>query len=316
MPSQTLIPVADLFEAHLTVTDLDRAVAFYRDQLTLPLARVLPDRKVAFFWIGAPGKAMLGLWEAGAMPINLSLHVAFRAALSDLQDAPARLRKAGIEPMDLDGRPTDEPVVLAWMPAASVYFRDPDNNLLEYIAMLTDAPTPALGVVPWSDWILRRPLDRAAILIEPFRGVRSELLPLFEQADDSPKEINSYIELGEVLVARRAQRIIGHIQLIANTTDQEIKSVAVIDQERGQGVGAALVHAALDQASSAGSSRVLVATATSDIENLRFYQRLGFRMDRVEPNKFTIDRGYPGLEIDGIPIRDQVWLSINVNDRR
>ena len=33
-------------------TDLDRAVAFYRDQLALPLAHIFPERKVAFFWTG------------------------------------------------------------------------------------------------------------------------------------------------------------------------------------------------------------------------------------------------------------------------
>ena len=89
MATENLIPIADLFEAHLTVSDLDRAVAFYGDLLSLRLARVFPDRKVAFFWIGAPGKAMLGLWEAGTMPIKVSLHVAFQVALSDLHDAPA-----------------------------------------------------------------------------------------------------------------------------------------------------------------------------------------------------------------------------------
>ena len=157
MATQNLIPIADLFEAHLIVSELDRAVAFYRDLLSLPLARVFPDRKVAFFWIGAPGKAMLGLWEAGTMPISVSLHVAFQVALSDLHDAPTRLRKAGIQPRDLAGLPTQEPVVLAWMPAASVYFRDPDNNLLEFITMLTDPPRPDLGVLPWSDWLRLTP---------------------------------------------------------------------------------------------------------------------------------------------------------------
>ena len=157
MATENLIPIADLFEAHLTVSELDRAVAFYRDLLSLPQARVFPDRKAAFFWIGAPGKAMLGLWEAGTMPINVSLHVAFQVALSDLHEAPARLQKAGIQPRDLDGLPTEEPVVLAWMPAASVYFRDPDNNLLEFITMLPDPPRPDLGVLPWSDWLRRTP---------------------------------------------------------------------------------------------------------------------------------------------------------------
>src|SRR5215831_10714859 len=116
MPAPNTIPVVDLFEAHLTVSDLDRAVTFYRDQLALPLAHVVPERKVAFFWIGAPGKSMLGLWESGTMPMSMSLHVAFQVALADLHQAAARLRNAGIEPRDLDGHSTAEPVVLAWMP--------------------------------------------------------------------------------------------------------------------------------------------------------------------------------------------------------
>jgi lactoylglutathione lyase len=157
MPCENLTPIADPFEAHLTVNDLDRAVAFYRDQLALPLAHIFPERNVAFFWIGAPGKAMIGLREAGAMPINVSLQGAFQVALSDLHYAPAKLQNAGIQPRDSTGLPTEEPVVLAWMPAASVYFRDPDNNLLEFIAMLTDPPRPDLGVLPWSDWVRRGP---------------------------------------------------------------------------------------------------------------------------------------------------------------
>ncbi len=90
------------------------------------------------------------------MPISVSLHVAFQVALADLHEAAQRLQEGGIQPMDLAGLPTEEPVVLAWMPAASVYFRDPDNNLLEYIAMLPDPPRPDLGVLSWSDWIQRK----------------------------------------------------------------------------------------------------------------------------------------------------------------
>jgi lactoylglutathione lyase len=89
------------------------------------------------------------------MPIAVSLHVAFQVDTSDLHDAPARLREAGIQPADFAGLPTQEPVVLAWMPAAAVYFRDPDNNLLEFISMLPDSPRPELGIISWSDWLRR-----------------------------------------------------------------------------------------------------------------------------------------------------------------
>ena len=52
-----------------------------------------------------------------------------------------------------------------------------------------------------------------------------------------------------------------------------------------------------------------VATAAADIGNLRFYQRLGFRLRSVERDAFTPAAGYePGLLIDGIELRDRVWL--------
>jgi lactoylglutathione lyase len=44
-----MIEIRGLFETHLNVGDLDRSVAFYRDVLKLPLARVFPERRVAFF---------------------------------------------------------------------------------------------------------------------------------------------------------------------------------------------------------------------------------------------------------------------------
>jgi lactoylglutathione lyase len=42
--------------------------------------------------------------------------------------------------------------VIGWMPAAAVYFEDPDGHLLEYLAMLDEAPRPEAGVVGWSEW--------------------------------------------------------------------------------------------------------------------------------------------------------------------
>ena len=126
-----MIPVRGLFEVHMSVTDLDRAIAFYGDAVGLRLAHIESARHAAFFWIGAPGSAMLGLWRAGSAPQTVTQHTAFRASLADVIAAPLALRAAGITPLDFYGRPTDQPIVFGWMPAASVFFRDPDSNLVE-----------------------------------------------------------------------------------------------------------------------------------------------------------------------------------------
>ena len=147
------VPTRGLFETHLTVADLDASVTFYREIVGLELAHRLQDRRVAFFWVGGRGHTMLGVWEAGSAPNTMRLHVAFTCALADVLDAPARLRQCGVAPLGFNGEPADEPVVVGWMPAASVFFRDPDGHLLEYVAMLADAPRSEMGVVPYSAWV-------------------------------------------------------------------------------------------------------------------------------------------------------------------
>jgi lactoylglutathione lyase len=95
---------------------------------------------------------MLGLWRAGGAPQKTTTHIAFAAAVDDVVAAPGKLQSAGIVPLDFHGNPTDESIVLAWMPAVAVYFLDPDGHLLEYLAMLEGAPRPDRGVVTWRAW--------------------------------------------------------------------------------------------------------------------------------------------------------------------
>ena len=144
--------VDGLFEAHLNVRSLARSVDFYRDVVGLAVAYELPERQVAFFWCGDPGASMLGLWEQGSMPMAMRLHVAFTVSLAEILAAPERLAAHGVEPRSFFGQPTGEPSVIGWMPAAAVYFRDPDDHQLEYLTMLEGPARIELGVVPWSEW--------------------------------------------------------------------------------------------------------------------------------------------------------------------
>ena len=147
--------------------------------------------------------------------------------------------------------------------------------------------------------------------IEIFTGSREPLSPLFALADDSPEQIASYMSLGEIFVVREDGLIIAHLQ-IAETESVgvfELKSMAVAEAHQGRGVGRGLVEAAIARCRARGGHRLIVSTATADIGNLRFYQRLGFRMYRIVRDAFSPLRGYPeAMQIDGIPLRDQVFL--------
>jgi lactoylglutathione lyase len=148
-----LVPIRGLFETHLTVSDLPRSIAFYRDVVGLQLALEVYEGNAAFFWVGDSSRSMLGLWSLGTAPLGLTLHVAFEVALDDLLQAPKHLKAQGITPLSFFGLETTEPSVIGWMPAASIYFRDPDGHLIEYLAMLDEDPRPTVEIVSWSNWL-------------------------------------------------------------------------------------------------------------------------------------------------------------------
>ena len=75
-----------------------------------------------------------------------------RCRLEDVLSASERLRSLGVTPLSFFATETAEPSVIGWMPAAAVYFRDPDGHLLEYLAMLDEPPRREFGVRPWSQW--------------------------------------------------------------------------------------------------------------------------------------------------------------------
>jgi GNAT superfamily N-acetyltransferase len=153
--------------------------------------------------------------------------------------------------------------------------------------------------------------------IDWYIGPRSTLRHLFEFAEDSRSRLGEYLELGQVLVALHGVAVLGHLQLVP--TEQvgeiELKNMAVLPDQRGTGVGRALVESALNRCHAEGWSRMVVATAAADIGNLRFYQRVGFRLFRVERDAFTAATGCPDpILIDGIPLLDRVWLSQELAD--
>lgn len=152
--------------------------------------------------------------------------------------------------------------------------------------------------------------------IDRYNDDRARLLPLFALADDSAAQIATYISRGDVLVARDDGLAIGYLQILQTSEAGvfELKSMAVTEQRQREGIGAGLVEAALAYCRARNGRQLIVSTAAADTGNLRFYQRQGFRMSKIMRDVFTPANGYiEGAVIDGIALRDQVFLDLDLN---
>jgi len=148
-----MIPINGLYETHLTVSNLERSIEFYRDVVGLELAHTIAERNVAFFWVGGRETSMLGLWSIHSSPLRLKLHIAFHTTLEQVIASLAYLRSKGIIPRSGAGTEIQEPSVFPWMPSANVYFDDPDGHSLEYIAILPGKARPEIaGMMTLSEW--------------------------------------------------------------------------------------------------------------------------------------------------------------------
>jgi lactoylglutathione lyase len=143
--------IQGLFETHIKTRNLEKSIQFYEQVLGLKLGHLEQQRRIAFFWIGAPGQAMLGVWETPAESWTKN-HFAFTITLEQMHTIREVLAEHGLEYRNFSDSNTGSLEVLAWMPAVSVYFSDPDGNSLEFIVILPDAPQPELGLVAWENW--------------------------------------------------------------------------------------------------------------------------------------------------------------------
>jgi lactoylglutathione lyase len=145
--------ITGLYETHLFVENLERSIDFYNNVLGLQKCSYVDERRVAFFWIGKPKQAMLGLWEKPKDQIDIR-HFAFTCTKEFiLNESIAFLKSNNLKPYNFLKNNKEEPMVFAWMPAISIYFDDPDGHSLEFIANLEGEGKPELGVVSYEEWI-------------------------------------------------------------------------------------------------------------------------------------------------------------------
>lgn len=143
--------LAGIYETHVEVGDLESAMEFYGETLGLDLGYV-DDRGIAFYFVPQRDgeRSMVGLWETDDVSPR---HFAFRVPEAHVDEMADFLADRDVEVVESFGiAPEDQPLVHGWMPAAAVYFADPDGNSLELLADLSDDPRPDVGQVPLAEW--------------------------------------------------------------------------------------------------------------------------------------------------------------------
>ena len=145
--------IKGLFETHLFVESLERSVNFYKNVLGLQQCYYEEERRAAFFWIGKPKQAMLGLWEKPKEEIDIR-HFAFSCDVEDVLNTSVNfLKERNLKPYNFLKDGTERPMVFAWMPAIAIYFNDPDGHLLEFIAVLEGEGKPEYGIISYEKWL-------------------------------------------------------------------------------------------------------------------------------------------------------------------
>ena len=110
---------------------------------------------------------------------------------------------------------------------------------------------------------------------------------------------------------------VGPVGLATYTIDSSRCELVTLDSlQEGQGIGTALVRSVAEEASECGCRQLWCITTNDNLPALRFYQRRGFHIAAVFPNAVDrsreLKRSIPEFGVDGIPIRDEIELEVQL----
>jgi catechol 2,3-dioxygenase len=163
--SRTIDPRVDIGHAHLKVSDIDRALGFYRDVLGFEVTQRVGDQAAFLSAGGYHHHLGLNTWESrggGPPPPGTTglYHVAIRYPdRATLADALNRVVQAGIPITGASDHGVSE----------AIYLRDPDGNGIE---LYRDRPREEWPKSPDGDGIamFTAPLDLGALMAEAGAG--------------------------------------------------------------------------------------------------------------------------------------------------
>jgi catechol 2,3-dioxygenase-like lactoylglutathione lyase family enzyme len=115
------MPLGPVGQIHISVRDIDRSVAFYRDVLGVPFLFRVPGQPMAFFQSGDV-RLYLGVPESPEFASKVLLYF----TVDDIEAEHARLVEGGVEFGDKPHVVHRDASGELWM----AFFRDPDGHNL------------------------------------------------------------------------------------------------------------------------------------------------------------------------------------------
>ena len=130
----------------------------------------------------------------------------------------------------------------------------------------------------------------AAILIE------RELFPDAWTVETFWSELAVVPETRHYVVADDDGDLVGYGGLFATRHQADVQTVAVAPGRQGEGLGATLLRALLDEASRRGCAEVLLEVREDNAAARKLYERFGFE-------RISVRRGYYPDGVDGLVMR-------------
>ncbi|MFD8395834.1 GNAT family N-acetyltransferase [Streptomyces sp. NPDC059680] len=102
----------------------------------------------------------------------------------------------------------------------------------------------------------------------------------------------------DYLVAEAGGQVLGYVRiarptrLAANAHVLQIQGLAVADDARGQGLGRALIRAAVEEARGRGARRLSLRVLGHNAPARALYESEGFAVEGVQPQEFFLDGAY------------------------
>ncbi len=149
------------------------------------------------------------------------------------------------------------------------------------------------------------------VTIRPARDDEVErLIPILRLAEPSEQALRwSLAHLSDVVYAMLSgEKAVGAATVRWRDEPAEIVELAIAEDVQRRGLGRQLVGWIVGEARRRGIRKLEVGTSNAALGNIRFYQRCGFRMDRVRRDYFWYYR--EPMYVEGVLVRDLLVFSM------